>query len=92
MNHSDDLFKAFTNDMSKPFTTIRCPECGYRGQVTSEWAVLSGKKMSGSCDWCEYESKRTSENKAKCDFLVETWSPLIKETKEVKEEGEQNET
>ena len=70
---TDDLFKTFTDDISKPFTTIRCPKCGYRGQITSEWAPIVGKMMAGSCDWCEHTSKIIAKNRAEVDFLVETW-------------------
>lgn len=74
----NELFTTFTDDISIPFTTIRCPKCGYRGQVTSEWAVISGQKMAGSCDWCDYESALVEKNKVECDFLVETWTALVR--------------
>ena len=69
----DDIFKTFTDDMSNPFTTIRCPKCGYRGQITSEWSPLSGQMMAGICGWCDFTSKIIDKNRAETDFLVETW-------------------
>lgn len=70
---NDELFKIFTDDMAEPFTTIKCPKCGYRGQVTSECAIIAGQFMTGSCDWCEYESPIIAKGKGQTDFLVETW-------------------
>ena len=70
---TENSFTTFTDDMAKPFTTIRCPKCGYRGQITSEWSPLRGQKMACSCDWCGDTSKLIEKNKAECDFLVETW-------------------
>ena len=75
---SDDVFKIFTDDISDPFTTMKCPKCGYRGQITSEWSTLAGEMIAGSCGWCTHQSPKSSKNRAEPDFLMETWRPETK--------------
>jgi len=82
---SEDISKIFTDEISNPFTTFKCPKCGYRGQIASCWANLSGQKMCGVCSWCDYSSPLISKGKGEEDFLIETWISDIT-TKEVTSE------
>jgi len=69
----ENTYTIFTDDIAKPFTTFRCPICGYRGQITSEWSPIAGQMMNGTCNWCNHTSIIIDKNRAETDFLVETW-------------------